>query len=381
MRIAQIITRLDWGGAPDIVRILGAGLARAGHEVVLISGPLLHPSHRMQEFLAGNAVRHIVIPALQRDIHLGRDFVALAQLWRVLQREQCAIAHTHTAKAGALGRMAARLAGIPNVYHTAHGHNFYGYFSPWFSRVLIMIERFLTGITTRLLVLTQAEKDDCIAFRVARQEKITIIGTALEEFPLNQAARQSLRNEFGVADDIVLVGMVGRLEPIKGPDLFLEAAAMIAAGQPQARFVLIGEGSLRQALEERSLQGILNGRVQFAGWREDARECMRALDILVLPSRNEAVGLVLLEAQAQGIPVVATRVGGTPDVIRDSETGLLVLTEDAPALAAAIIRLVADRALRQQLGRRGKQWVQEKFSCADFIQRVTSAYVDHATSN
>jgi len=248
------------------------------------------------------------------------------------------IVHTHTAKAGVLGRVAARLAGSPIVVHTYHGHVLRGYFDAGRSAFFRAVERRL-GRTTRVLIaVSQSVKDDLVALGIAPADRIRVIPLGLELQPLAGALpRGSLRGEAGVPDAAPLVGIVGRLTAIKDVPTFLAAAVRVRARVVDARFAVVGDGELRAALEAEAARLGLSGVVHFHGWRHDMALVYGDLDVVVNTSINEGTPVALIEAMAAGRPVVATRVGGTPDLLGDGARGRLVPPGDAEAIAGAVV--------------------------------------------
>jgi glycosyltransferase involved in cell wall biosynthesis len=376
IKVAEVVTRLDWGGSPDIVRITCKYLDAQTFDVRLVTGPTKYPSQRTNRFLAEMAGRVIEVPALTRNISPFKDLVALVSLYNIFRKERFDIVHTHTAKAGALGRLAARFAGVKVVIHTPHGHNLYGYFGPMFSTIILLIEKFLTKFTDRIIALTALEKRDYEVFRVAGPDKVSLVYQGLEIESAASAAsdRDAVRRELGIPGDCKVVGTASRLEPIKGPGYFVEAARLVSEKFPDTKFVMVGEGSLRRKLEEKIKILGLNDNFILTGWRDDVRRMLAAYDIMVLPSLNEAVGIVLIEAQAEGVPVIATNVGGIPEIIKDGETGVLVRPANPEDLARAINNLLADDRKRLAMAASGKEWVKGRFEARVMADEITSLY-------
>jgi len=372
IKVAEVVTRLDWGGSPDIVRITCKYLDPGLYDIRLVTGPTKYASERTKRFLGEMGGRVIIVPHLIRDVNPFKDFIALVSLYRLFRREKFDVVHTHTAKAGALGRMAASLASVPVIIHTPHGHNFYGYFGPVFSSFILLVERFLTRCTDRIIALTALEKRDYEAFNVAKPEKVNLIyqGLEIETDAALATDREGVRRELGLKTDEKVVGMASRLEPIKGPQYFVEAAKYIAEKFPGVKFVMVGEGSLRKSLEEKIASLGLKDRFILTGWRDDVRRMISAFDILVLASLNEAVGIVLIEAQAEGVPVVATNVGGIPEIIKDGETGILVKPADPEELARAIAGLLSDDRKRAAMSEAGREWVKGRFEARAMADEV-----------
>ncbi|NOZ70099.1 MAG: glycosyltransferase family 4 protein [Deferribacteres bacterium] len=374
MRIAQVVTRMDWGGPPDIIRTICKSLAPP-HEVKLITGPTAFPSLRTKSFLYEFKDSVITVPHLKRDIDLFRDFLALAELYRIFKKEKFDVVHTHTAKAGFLGRIAAWLAGARRIVHTPHGHNFYGYFGRAASRLLVILERLAARITDRIIVLTESEKRDLINHKVAGAADILVIdsGVDIEACMQVDIDPGKKRDELRAGRDTALVGMIGRLEPVKGPEYLVRAARLVLDEYRRVKFMIVGEGSLRDRLETLCREARISDRFVFTGWREDIPEILSVLDIVVMPSLNEAVGRVLIEAGACGKPVVAANVGGIPDIVRDRQTGMLVPPGDEVSLSRAVVDLLGDSEKRQRMGEEARRWVR-RFSSARMAREFAGVY-------
>jgi glycosyltransferase involved in cell wall biosynthesis len=374
--VAQIITRLDWGGSPDIIRILCSSLDPEKFNVTLITGISLNQSHKTKEFLQKYREKVISISPLRRDINPVYDFLALFSLYRLFRKEKFDIVHTHTAKAGILGRIAARLAGIPRVIHTPHGHNFYGYFGSLGSKAVIHTERIMSKLTHKIIALTELEKRDLAVYHVALPSQVAVVNSGLELDHYRAIAVDTKRKkeDLHIREDAVVVGMVGRLEPVKGPEYFVEAADMVLKKHPNITFLIVGDGSLYDSLKAQCSRMHISDSLIFTGWREDIPELLTMIDLLVLPSLNEAVGRILIEAGACGKPVVATRVGGIPEVVLDNKTGVLVPPRDAAEMARAIMVLAEDKKKRVSMGETAKNWVDEKFSAPTMVESIADLY-------
>lgn len=378
VKVAEVITRMDWGGSPDIYRILAGHLDPATYDITLIIGQTGHPTKKTRDFLAGFGGKVISVEALKREIDPLVDLAALGSLLTIFAREKFDVVHTHTAKAGALGRIAAGLCRVPAVIHTPHGHNLYGYFDETTTGRIIKAETFLSRWTDKIIALTELEKKDYIKFNVAGEKKIKVIyqGLELDKYLCGGKERHDLKKFFRIGQDDNVVGMVGRLERVKGPEIFVEAAAAVAKKLPNTKFILAGEGSLRKILEEKAALLGLGDKMIFAGWREDVPEILSILDMMVLPSLNEAVGMALIEAQAEGVPVVAARVGGVPEVVKDGKTGVLVSPGNAGELADAIIGLLSDKGKLKDMGQAGALWVRGRFRAEDMARKTSELYME-----
>jgi len=375
LKIAQVITRMDWGGAPDIVRILCEYL-ESSVEIKLIIGPSDHLTEQTRLFLQKFKENVIIVPHLKRDINPLWDLLAFIKLFLIFKKEKFDIVHTHTTKAGFLGRIAGWLAGIPTIIYMPHGHVFYGYFGLLMSKIAITLERFVAYLTSKVMVMTELEKRDLIAFNITTPDKIIVInsGLELENYKEVVVDVQSIKDELHIEEDVSVIGMIGRLEPVKGPGYLIEAARMVIEQLPRVKFLVVGDGSLRNDLESQCEElGVLNEFI-FTGWKEDVHSILSILDILVLPSINEAVGRVLIEAGACGIPVVATHVGGVPEIVRDDQTGILVPPRSPEALAQAIIDLITNEHRRRQMGIAAEDWIDDKFSAYRMVEKVSNSY-------
>lgn len=374
IKIAQVITRMDWGGSPDVLRSLCQKLDPEIYDLRIFIGKTIHPTDKTRLFLETFKEQVTFIPELIRDISLGNDWQAFKKLLGIFRREKFDIVHTHTAKAGVLGRLAAKRAGVPVIIHTPHGHNFYGYFNIFISRIIIQIERRLAVFTDRIIALTELEKCDYFKFKVAdrKQTVLVYLGLDLDKFLAKDTDK--IKSIFQINSQERVVGYVGRLEPIKGPQFFIEAARMCLRQDSSLRFILVGEGSLRQELEKKVVSWDLSDKIIFAGWQEDIAAIMSILNILVLPSLNEAVGIVLIEAQALGIPVVASKVGGVPEIIKDKQTGILVEPADPRALSSVVMELINDSPRMELMSKAAKNWVRDRFRSENMVEKISGIY-------
>ncbi|MGH7769639.1 MAG: glycosyltransferase family 4 protein [Candidatus Binatia bacterium] len=377
IKILRIIGRLNVGGPALHVVNLAAGLNPARYEQLLVVGTENKAEGSMLDYALARGVKPHVIPEIVTAFSLTlRDFRALIKLFVLMRRERPHIVHTHTAKAGLLGRLAARLAGVPVIVHTFHGHVLHGYYGPVKNRLLRRMERSLASFTDRLVTVSEEVKKDLVGYDVAATEKITIIplGFDLEPFFSSPIRRGEFRHEIGLGGEIRLVGIVGRIFPIKNHRLFLDAAAKIAAENPAVRFVIVGDGALRPALERQAKELCIADRVLFTGWRRDLPRIYADLDVLAVSSDNEGTPVSAIEAMAAGCPVVATRVGGLPDLIEDRRTGRLVPPRDTAALATAVLELLGDGATARELGRNATETVRQRFTVNRLIGDMDRFY-------
>lgn len=376
LRVAHVITRLCKGGAQEntfhSVRLAN----RERFDVELISGPTEGCEGSIEDVVSAAGICVVRVPSLVREAAPFKDWSALRGLMRLFRTRGYDIVHTHTSKAGFLGRIAARRAGVPVVVHTAHGNVFDGYFNAVATRAFIAMERYAARRCDRIIELTPGGIEEHLALGIGRREQFRTIcsGIDLEPFAGAVRRREDTRRRLGIGSGDVLVGGVGRLEPVKGFTYFVEAARQVLAAEPSVQFVLAGQGSLEAAL--RAQAAPLGGRFRFLGPRNDIPDLMAALDVFVLPSVNEGMGRVLLESGAAGVCRVATRVGGVPDVVRDGETGVLVEARDPGALAEAILALSRDGARRARLGEAARAEVAPEYGLDRMVMRIEALYED-----
>ena len=325
IRVLLVIARLNIGGPAPHVTDLAKGLNPVRFQTRLVTGQISASEGDMSDLARG--LDWQVIPELGRDLAPLADAVTLLKLGSLIRRYRPHIVHTHTAKAGAVGRVAARLAGVPVVVHTFHGHTFRGYWGRLGSRLAVTTERALALFADRLIAVSDRVRDDLIEFRIAPPKKIVTVPLGLDLAPFTAVARTP-------GDSGPTIGIIGRLVPIKNHRLFLDMARRLIADGFVGRFVIVGDGELRATLEREAAD--LGNRISFTGWRRDLPQTYAALDVVVNTSLNEGTPVALIEAMAAGIPVVATAVGGVPDVVRHGETGWLAPSGDAAALADSV---------------------------------------------
>ncbi len=358
IRILRIIARLNIGGPALHVTHLARGLNPTRFETMLVTGQISAGEGDMSDLASGLNWR--VIPEMGRELAPLADAITLLKLWRLMRHYRPNIVHTHTAKAGAVGRLAARLAGVPIVVHTFHGHTFRGYWGPLGSKLTVITEQALARLTDRIVALSNRVRDDLLEFRIAPPEKITTIALGLNLTPFAAQTRRRGKQT---------VGIVGRLVPIKNHALFLRMARQLIAGGFNGDFVIVGDGELRPELEREAAD--LNGRLRFTGWRRDLPEVYAGLSVVVNTSLNEGTPVALIEAMAAGVPVVATAVGGVPDVVRHGETGWLAPSGDAVALINCVKSALSDDG---QIAARARAEVLGRFSKERLIADVEKLY-------
>jgi glycosyltransferase involved in cell wall biosynthesis len=384
-RVARIITRLNIGG-PSIQAIdLSRALTSSGFETCLIHGRLADGEGDMTTLLPLGDTRTVYLADLVRPISPLRDLRALWRIYRTLRSWQPDIVHTHMAKAGSLGRLAALAYNTTRgsgrrarLIHTYHGHVFEGYFGSPSTRVFLFVERWLARRTDALIAISPQVKEDLLhTYRVAREEQLRLIplGFNLDRLlGVSTPERQRARASFQIPDAAIVVTTVGRLTAIKQHTLFLEMADRLARRSDRFAFLIAGDGELRPALEARARELGLAARVRFLGWRGDLDTVYGATDIFVLTSRNEGTPVALIEAMAAGVPSVSTDVGGVRDVVTGPLLGTLVPFGDPDALADAVAALAGAPERREAVGLAGRASVRERFHATRLVEDIRALY-------
>ena len=367
--VMQIIARMNVGGPAVIVADLMRGLDSSKFEQRLITGYCADNEADYLETVATD-VKATRIAGLGRSISPLADARAFLSLVAMIKREKPDVIHTHTAKAGVLGRLAAILAGGDALtVHTFHGHLLHGYFAGWKVRLVIAIEKFLATRTDVLIAVGTQVQEDLIAAGIGKRDQYKVFFPGLpapEVLDKNQ-----IRKEIGLDAESIYCTFVGRLTQIKRPDRLLDVVAASMQRGLEVQFLVAGEGELFEESRERAERE--NLPVTFLGWRKDIDQLFAASDIAILTSDNEGIPLTLIQAAFAGIPIVAPRVGSIADIVIDGETGFLTSTQ-AGAMASALSALVTDDELRYELGSVGKAHAEKYFSLAKSLADHASLY-------
>ncbi|HWJ32102.1 MAG TPA: glycosyltransferase family 4 protein [Gaiellaceae bacterium] len=376
----RVIARLNMGGPALHVAYLTAGLRERGYDTKLVAGSLARGEDSMAFVADARDVDIIRIDELGREISPLRDLLATVKLARLIRRERPDILHTHTAKAGTVGRVAAMLAGRhapPIVVHTFHGHVLRGYFGPLRSRVFRLLERWLASHTTMLIAVSPQVRDDLVALGVAPPERFVVIRLGIElgeRVTGEQDGRVESRRYLGIEQGRFAVGWIGRMTAVKRTDDVLVAFKRLREEGVDAVLCMVGDGPDRPHLEKRAHElGIVRDTL-FLGYQEDVAPFYAAFDALVLPSSNEGTPVSAIEALAAGRPVVATRVGGVPDVVVEAEDGFLVEPGATGDIADRLAQLARDPELRERMGRAGRERVLSRYAVNRLVDDVDRLY-------
>jgi glycosyltransferase involved in cell wall biosynthesis len=369
--VLHVVTRMNVGGLARHLQALIPALRSRGFAPVLMTGRVDEDEAELP--LGDEETPVLRNPWLRRRIDPVADLRASNEIRRAIAWIRPAIVHTHMAKAGALGRRAAMTSGVEAIVHTFHGHVLEGYFATPVNRLFVSIERELARRTDALIGVSTSVRDDLLEDGIGELSRWRVIpyGFDLSSFLHPASDRETVRRELGIAEDAEVTGIVGRLVPIKNHGLFFRAARVLAASHPRAVFVVAGDGELRPALESEAREA-LGDRVVFTGWAKDLPSLYGSLDVVALTSLNEGTPVALMEAAGAGVASVATDVGGVRDVVVDGVTGLLVASEDAGSLAAAMARLLDDPASRRSIGERAREDALARFT----VDAMGDAYAD-----
>jgi glycosyltransferase involved in cell wall biosynthesis len=400
-RVLRIINRFNLGGPTHNAAYLTRYLP-GDFETLLVGGSQEATEEGSHHILEALGVKPLILPELQREVAPWRDRGAYHRIKRLIKDFRPDIVHTHAAKAGAVGRMAAADMGVKAIVHTFHGHVFHSYFGPLRTALYKNIERFLARRSSRIVAISEKQRDELVEeHRICEAGKVSVIplGFDLSRFQEDQQRKRALfRKVYGVADDEVAVGIIGRLVPVKNHDLFLEviAEASRRSGR-RIRAFLVGDGEERERLQQRVRElGLsqvmgpqfnghgfghgLNGHpmvppatVTFTSWIKEVDVVNAGLDIVMLTSLNEGTPVSLIEAQAANRPVIGTRVGGVENVVGPG-TGLLRAAGDREGLCTDLIALVNDPALRRQMGQGGWAHVRERYHYTRLVNETASLY-------
>ena len=380
-KVVRIIGRMSGGGPPHQAAYLHKSL-RSAFETVLVIGSIEEDEQDMRYLLA-DSKDVVEIPSMSRSLHAWSDLLSLFAITRLLVRERPDLVHTHTPKAGMLGRVAAFLAGVPVRVHTYHGHGFSGYLGRIGSSAVISLERLLNRLSTHVIAISESQAIEITEkYRVVPGSKVTVIrnGIDLARFAYADEERSEVRRQLGVNDEEILVVWAGRFTPIKDVPLLLKVVQS-AAHLTNVKFLVLGEGPMREAVIEATRQ---YPNLLYGGWREDMKPIWAAADVSLLTSKNEGTPMSLIEAMAAGKPFVATEVGGIPDLAvppltsttahcKQALNGYLT-SRDPEAIVSCIAALARDADLRRSMGEQGRRVALANYSQERLSQEIIGLY-------
>jgi glycosyltransferase involved in cell wall biosynthesis len=379
MRVTHIITRLVVGGAQEntVATVLGLR-QKPGGEINLISGPTVGPEGSLEPEVKKISGLLTIVPELVRPVHPLKDFVALRKLEKILREQKPQIVHTHSGKAGILGRLAARRAGVPIVIHHIHGPSFGNFQNAIANFIFTAAEKYAARVTDHFFCSASAMTRIYLAAGIGKPEMFTRIFSGFQLKPFLEAENDSaLRKKLGIPVDAFVIGKIARLFKLKGHEDLFAAFQKLLPQCPNARLLLVGDGSLRAHLENRACEMNLSDKIIFAGLvppNEVARH-VGIMDCLAHLSSREALSRALPQALAVAKPVVTYDFDGADEICLENETGFLIRTGDVTVVAQRLLQLANDSRLRERLGRRGRQFVKENFAVEKMVDDQYNLYL------
>lgn len=387
-RVLRILNRLIIGGPAINATYLTKYMAPDFETMLVIGGKDDHEQDA-DHLTANLGLSPVVVPEMVRQISPVNDGIAYRKIKRLIEKFRPDVVHTHAAKSGLLGRLAADACKVPVVVHTFHGHVFHSYFSKWKTNTFINIERYLARRSTGIIAISELQKHELTnIYKICAPEKMQIIplGLDLDKFRTQQdIKRTEFRRKYFLHDDDIAIGIIGRVVPVKNHSLFVAAAKrVLTQTSAHVKFIIIGDGDMRQQME----QEFKEAGIDYAYYPEDKREAtaictswqtemdvvLSGLDIVALTSHNEGTPVSLIEAQAASRPVVSTNVGGVADVVIDNQCGYITQPGDPDLFAEALLKLINKPEQRLYFGTQGNTFVQSKFSYQRLVNDMSAYY-------
>jgi glycosyltransferase involved in cell wall biosynthesis len=380
VKVLHIITRLIVGGAQENTIYTAALLDQRRFAVEVLSGPQTGSEGSLIEETRERGIPLTILPNLVRQVSPINDLLALWKLTRLMRQRRFQIVHTHSSKAGILGRLAARLAGVPVIVHTVHGWSFHDYMSPFVRSTYITLERWMATFSDALIVVTNKDIEKGLRHNIGRANQYRLIRSAvpLDEFDPSAGERSAAHKEFGIPDDAIVVGTIGRFSEQKNPFDWARVAARVSRVQPGVWFLLVGDGPLRSDLEELLRKEGIADKTVLAGLRRDVPRMISGIDIFLLTSLWEGLPRVIPQAMAMGIPVIANQVDGIAEAIQDEVTGYLCPPGDLDRMAERCVRLINQPDLRREMGLRGRSYATQEFDLQRMIEQIEALYFELA---
>lgn len=375
-KVLHLITRLCVGGAQKNTLLTAELLDKKKWDVMLAAGSVDSREGSMEGEIPHD-VPFVKFPELQRELNPYRDIRALFKLYFFMRTFRFDVVHTHVSKAGIIGRMAAKLAKVPVIVHTPHGHVFHSYYGFFKTSLFKMLEKLSARVTDKIIALTEQEMNEHLELGIGTAKKFEVIesGIELEHFTCGKKSfsRDSMREQWGLKPEHRVVGTVARLVPIKGHEFLIQAVPDIIKVHPQSRFLIVGDGERKEELRMLAEKLGVSPYVTMTGFQRDVQPFYSLMDVFVLPSLNEGMGRVILEAMSCSVPVVAAAVGGILNLVKDGETGILVPPRDASALARAVCDVLSSPEKTARLSENAKKNL-DAFSAEIMVQKIEALY-------
>lgn len=378
-KVLRIINRLNLGGPTYNAAYLSRYLAPE-FETMLVAG-IKEDSEESSEFIVRDmGLSPVYIPEMRREINFKNDRIAYRKIKELIKEFRPDIVHTHAAKAGTLGRLAAASMKVPVVLHTFHGHVFHSYFNPVKTAVFKSVERYLSAHSTRIVAISDIQKEElCSIHKVCKPAQTVVIplGFDLSRFQDRQVEKRAMfRSEYQLDDDTVAIAIVGRIVPVKNHELFIRAFADVKSRyKGKVRGFIIGDGEDRPKMEALADElGLTKDDLVFTSWIFDVDRPLAGCDLVAMTSLNEGTPVSLIEAQAANKPIVSTEVGGIGNVVLPGETALLSASGDVTGFAANMLKLVADKQLREKMSQKGWMFVKGRFHYERLVDDMRQLY-------
>jgi glycosyltransferase involved in cell wall biosynthesis len=374
--VLHVITRLIVGGAQENTMLTAALLDSQRYAVDVISGPQTGPEGSLIEEVQARGVPLDIYPNLRREIAPWRDLLALVQLTRRMHRKHYTIVHTHSSKAGVLGRLAAKLAGVPTIVHTVHGWSFHEHMSPLRRRLFVALEKLAASFTDAMIVVAEPDIEKGLHEGIGHRDQYRMIRSSisLERFDPATVDGTAVRRELDLSLEAPVLGNVGRFSAQKNPLDWVRVASRVARAIPDCRFLLVGDGPLRAEVEALIAEEGLAERFVLTGLRRDVPRMLAAMDVFLLTSLWEGLPRVIPQAMSMRVPVVANRADGTVEAISHDETGFLAEPGDLEALAQYSLTLLRDAERRRAMGARGRKFATHEFDVQEMVARIDRLY-------
>lgn len=377
IKVAHVITRLDFGGAQQNTLHTVAHLDQERFEPLLVAGPGGDLESDLAAVTEKNpSLKIVILPSLVRRIAPARDLLAFLQLVNLFWVERPEIVHTHSSKAGVLGRLAAFVAGVPRIVHTYHGFGFNDFQHPLVQRAYLLAEKISGWVSDELIFVSRANRLVAERRGLGSPSRHAVIrsGVKLSDFPAQVADRAKKKASLGFGLHKPLVATIGNFKPQKNPGDFIAMAQRVSAELPDAEYVFVGDGPLRTRLEYQVIASGLSQRVSLPGWRKDAAEILAVADVFVLNSLWEGLPRALVEAMRTGLPCVCYPTDGVLDLLEDGVNGFVVPVGNVSALAGRVLELLRDPALRRRLGEKARASIGEEFDIDGMVRSQETLY-------
>lgn len=376
LKIIRLQSRICIGGPAIHMEMLAKHLPHEKYETILVGGKVADDEKDVSAALQQKEISVVLLDSMKREVGIWDDFKSVFQFYRLLRIERPEIVCTHTAKAGAIGRIAAFMARTPVVVHTFHGHVFNNYFGKFKTRIFIYIERILARISDQIITISPAQYDDITeTYRIAPRRKVSMVRLGLELEPLKTLNHNdNLKKDLNIPPGVILLGFIGRLVPIKNMGMAIRTLELLMQESPDYHLCIAGDGEEKRQWQVYCKERAIDSNVHFMGWIADIKYVLAGIDILILTSRNEGTPIAVIEAMASQIPVVATAVGGVPDLIHHDHTGYLVSIDDVSGMVHFIKQITKQPERTENIKREAAASVINQYDYRRMVREIDQIY-------